>query len=112
VSSIVGRILEEETSAESTPGGTRLPGDASPTVGEFFGGLAGSQRGARGVSVEVGEGEVAVDLTVALPYGSSVPEITNRMRRSVIRGIEEMTGLRVTQVDITVNAMFPPGGNR
>jgi len=66
----------------------------------------------RGLYVEVGEGEVVVDLTVALPYGSSFPEITNRMRRNVIRGIEGMTSLRVTGIDITVNDVFPPGGDR
>lgn len=108
VASIVSQIVKEETGMEPTHGGAQLPGDNSPTVGEFLGGLAGGQRGTRGVSVEVGEGEAAVDLTVTVPYGGSVPEITSRMRRNLVRRVGEMTGLTVTEVNITVNDVFFP----
>ena len=61
-----------------------------------------------GVSVEVGEREAAVDLTVAIEYGVSIPQITDIVRRNVINRIENLTGLGVTEVNITVNdVQFP-----
>lgn len=61
-----------------------------------------------GISVEVGEREAAVDLTVAIEYGVSIPQVTETVRRNVINRIENLTGLGVTEVNITVNdVQFP-----
>ncbi len=49
VVSIAGVAVREVSGAEMEVEGTRLPGDTSPTVGELFGSLTGSGRGARGV---------------------------------------------------------------
>lgn len=110
VSSIASKVVEEVSGAEPAIGGrgTTLPGDNSPTVGEFLGGLTSSGNRSRGVSVEVGDAQAAVDLTVTVPYGRSVPEITQRMRETAIRRIESLTGLEVTEVNITVRDVFLP----
>jgi uncharacterized alkaline shock family protein YloU len=61
-----------------------------------------------GVSVQVGEQETAVDLTVAIEYGVSIPQVTETVRRNVINQIENLTGLGVTEVNIAVNdVQFP-----
>ncbi len=108
VVSIAGMAAREVSEAEMEVEGTRLPGDTSPTIGELFGGLTGSGRGARGVSVEVGDTQAAVDLTVSVPYGRSIPEITRTMRDNVIQRVENLTGLEVTEVNITVKDVFFP----
>lgn len=108
VTSIAGMAVREISGVEPEVEGTRLPGDSSPTVGEFFGRVTGSGRGARGVSVEVGETQAAVNLTVTVPYGRSIPEITKEMRNNVIRRVEKLTGLEVTEVNITVKDVFFP----
>ena len=95
VTSIAGMAAREFSGAELEVPGTRLPGDTSPIVGEFFGGLAGSARGTRGVFVEVGASQAAVDLTVTVPYGRSIPEITKAMRENVIGRVQNLTGLEV-----------------
>ena len=84
-------------------GGTRLPGDSSPTVGEFLGNLTGGSGRPRGISVEVGESEAAVDLTVNVVYGKNIATVTQAVRRNVISRLEGLTGLRVTEVNIVVN---------
>lgn len=110
VSSIVSEAVKEVSGAEpEIPGrSASIPGDNSPTVGEFFGRITGSSRGTRGISVEVGEREAAVDVTVTVPYGKSIPEVTRSMRDTIVRRVENMTGLRVTEVNITVkDVSFP-----
>ena len=64
---------------------------------------------AQGVSVEVGEKEAAVDLTVVIDYGESIPQVTESIRDNVIRRIEGITGLRVTEVNVAVNDLYLPG---
>lgn len=63
----------------------------------------------RGVSVEVGEREAAVDLDIVTYYGQSIVEVTEAVRRNVIERIESMTGLEVTEVNIMVDDLFVEG---
>ena len=87
--------------------GASIPGDNSPIVGEFFSRVTGS-RGTRGISVEVGEREAAVDVTVTIPYIRSIPDFIQSMRNTVVERVENMTGLRATEVSITVkDVSFP-----
>src|SRR5688500_4475257 len=51
-----------------------------------------------GVGVEVGEREAAVDLTVVVEYGESIPRIAKSLRENIARRFEGMTGLTVTEV--------------
>jgi uncharacterized alkaline shock family protein YloU len=53
--------------------------------------------------VEVGEEEAAIDLTMAIEYGKSIPQISEAVRRNVTSRVEDLVGLRVTEVNITVN---------
>ncbi len=62
----------------------------------------------RGVSVQVGEEEAAVDLTLAVEYGTEIPRATEAVRRNVINRVENITGLRVVEVNITVNDVLLP----
>lgn len=110
VSSIVSEALMEASGAEPEVAGrsASIPGDNSPTVGEFLSRVTGSSRGTRGISVEIGEREAAVDVTVSVPYGRSIPNVTKSMRDTIIQRVENMTGLRVTEVNITVKDVIVP----
>lgn len=106
VSQIAG-IAAQEVEKVQMGGGT------TAAVGGFLQSVTGSVTGgspnyARGVSVEVGEEEAAVDLTMAVEYGYSVPQLTEAVRRNVINRVEGLTGLRVTEVNITVNDVQVP----
>jgi uncharacterized alkaline shock family protein YloU len=63
----------------------------------------------QGVSVEVGERETAVDITITVEYGESIPQVSNQVRENVVRRIEGITGLSVTEVNVTVNDLYFPG---
>jgi uncharacterized alkaline shock family protein YloU len=70
---------------------------------------AGLDERMQGVGVEVGEREAAVDLTVVVEYGESIPRIANALRENITRRIEGMTGLTVTEVNVAVNDLYFPG---
>ncbi len=112
VTSIASAAVQEVSGAEpeidTGRGGGKIPGDNSPTMGEIFNRVTGSSRGSRGVSVEVGETQASIDLTVTVPYGRSIPEVTGAMRDNVVRRVERLTGLEVIEVNITVKDVFFP----
>jgi uncharacterized alkaline shock family protein YloU len=72
------------------------------------GGSTGGGNYSRGVNVEVGEEEAAVDLTMTVDYGQSIPRIAEAARSNVINRVENLTGLRVTEVNILVNDVMIP----
>jgi uncharacterized alkaline shock family protein YloU len=90
----------------------QMGGGASAAVGGFLQSVTGGSTGggnlSKGVSVEVGEEEAAIDLTMAIEYGQSIPQITEAARRNVINRVESLVGLRVTEVNITVNDVQVP----
>jgi uncharacterized alkaline shock family protein YloU len=99
---------QEIEHAHLSHGGTRLPGDNSPTVGELIGNVTGGMSRSRGISVEVGERQVAVDLTLNVDYGQPIARVTEAVRQNVIGRVENLTGLEVAEVNITVNDVnFP-----
>ncbi|MCH8572063.1 Asp23/Gls24 family envelope stress response protein [Nesterenkonia sp. AY15] len=61
-----------------------------------------------GVSVEKGDRQTAIDLTVIVEYGASIVEVTENVRRNVIRAVEHGTGLEVVEVNISVADVHLP----
>jgi uncharacterized alkaline shock family protein YloU len=95
----------------------QMGGGATAAVGGFLQSVTGSVTGgssgaganfSRGVTVEVGEEETAIDLTMAVEYGQSIPQITEAVRRNVIKRVENLVGLRVNEVNITVTDVQDP----
>lgn len=87
-----------------------LGGGAARTIGALRERIPGSsQATGQGVAVEVGETEAAVDLQLVTEYGVSIADVARMVRRNVIDAVEGMTGLHVTEVNITVNDVHLPG---
>lgn len=83
--------------------GVQMGGGTSRAVGGIVDSVTGGSANTRGVSVEVGEEEAAIDLAMAVEYGRSIPQISEAVRRNVIKRIENLVGMRVTEVNIAVN---------
>jgi uncharacterized alkaline shock family protein YloU len=60
----------------------------------------------RGVNVEVGERQAAVDLDVVVDYGVSIVDVAEAIRGNVIQRVETMTGLEVTEVNVSVDDVW------
>ena len=85
-----------------------LGGGAARAMGavrERLGGATHSQ----GVSVEVGERQAAVDVDVIVEYGNAIADVAEGIRRNVIRAVQGMTGLEVTEVNVSVLDIYIPG---
>lgn len=111
VARIAGIAAQEVDGVSMGGAGSRIPGDTSPTVGEFFGSLtpgSNAQAQTRGVSVEVGEAEAAIDLAMSVEYGKPVAQISDAVRRNIINRVESLTGLSVKEVNIAVNDILLP----
>lgn len=85
-------------------------------AGDALSGLAqrvtGEDAVDRGVSVEVGQREAAVDLKLITIYGASIPEVAQAVRQNIISRLHEMTGLIVKEVNISVLDLYFPGEER
>jgi len=103
VSKIAGIASQEVDGIRMGSGGSQA---VSGFLGSITGGSSGSQT--QGVSVEVGQEEAAIDLTLTAEYGKSIPQLAEAVRRNVANRVESLVGLRVTEVNITVSNIFFP----
>jgi uncharacterized alkaline shock family protein YloU len=74
--------------------------------GGFAGGIAellGRKNLSKGVKVEVGQRQAAVDVSIIIDYGFKIPEVANEIQRNVKQAIESMTGLDVVEVNVHVH---------
>ena len=87
-----------------------LGGGAARTIGSLRERIPGAKTNVtQGISVEVGEKQAAVDVTVVADYGVSIADLAAGIRRNVIGSVERMTGLDVTEVNVEVVDVFIPG---
>ena len=95
--------------AREVRGVHQLGGGVSRAVGAVTQRVGITDERSQGVSVEVGEREAAVDLTLVIEYGESIPRVAQAVRDNVIKRIEGTTGLSVTEVNIAVDDLYFPG---
>jgi uncharacterized alkaline shock family protein YloU len=104
VSTIAGMAAQEVD-------GVHMGGSASRAASGILGNITGSESQTRGVSVEVGTTEVAIDLTMGIEYGMDILRTVDEVRRRISDRIQLMTGLRVTELNATISdVIFPEGG--
>ena len=58
---------------------------------------------ARGVKVQVRDGEVKVDLSLNMEYGYAIPKVSDLVQDKVSASINNMTGLNVSEVNIRIS---------
>ncbi|MEX2462003.1 MAG: Asp23/Gls24 family envelope stress response protein [Paenibacillaceae bacterium] len=74
--------------------------------GGFAGGIAellGRKNLSKGVKVEVGQRQAAVDVSIIINYGFKIPEVAHHIQRNVKQAIESMTGLDVVEVNVHIH---------
>lgn len=98
--------------AREVSGVAELGGSVSGAISGVMGRITGSSSNepkTGGVSVEVGETQAAVDLTLKALYPASIHEVADAVRQNVRDRIESMTGLEVVEVNINVVDLLFPG---
>lgn len=74
--------------------------------GGFAGGIAellGRKNLSKGVKVEVGQREAAIDVSIVIEYGYRIPEVSSGIQQNVKHAIESMTGLNVVEVNVHIH---------
>lgn len=64
------------------------------------------KKGPKGVKVEVGDGEVLIDITATVRYGVKIQKVCLEVQEKVKNSVETMTGLHVASVNIHVAGVF------
>ncbi|TCL35867.1 putative alkaline shock family protein YloU [Anaerospora hongkongensis] len=101
------RIADEVVGIVAGLAATEVTGVAGMSAG-LVGGIAemlGKKNLSKGVKVEVGEREAAVDLYIIVEYGVRIPDVALRVQENVKRAIESMTGLDVVEVNIHIQGV-------
>ena len=104
------KIADEVVSIIAGLAATEIDGIAGMSGG-LVGGIAevlGRKNFSKGVKVEVGEKEAAIDLYIIVKYGVRIPDVALAAQENVKQAIETMTGLSVVEVNVHVQGVgFP-----
>ena len=79
--------------------------------GGFVEGLSemlGKKSFSKGVKVQVGEKDTTIDLFIIVEYGCRIPDIAWEIQNRVKTAVENMTGLKVLEVNIHVQGVNLP----
>jgi len=101
------KIADEVVGIIAGLAATEVEGVAGMSGG-IVGGIAeilGRKNLSKGVKVQVGEKEAAVDLYIIVNYGVRIPEVAWNVQENVKKAIENMTGLSVIEVNIHVQGV-------
>lgn len=96
ISKIAGIAAREVTGVYALGGG------AARAFGAIRNAISASDL-SQGISIEVGEAEVAVDISLVAEYPVDLHKVAADVREAVITAIEGLAGMRVTAVNVTVN---------
>ncbi|WP_050356290.1 Asp23/Gls24 family envelope stress response protein [Gottschalkia purinilytica] len=101
------KIADEVVGIIAGLAATEVKGVAGMSSG-LAGGIAemlGRKNLSKGVKVEVGEREAAIDLYIIVEYGVKIPEVAWEIQESVKSAVETMTGLNVIEVNINIQGV-------
>jgi len=94
--------------AREVPGVFALGGGAARMVGAIREAIGGADL-SQGIKVEVGETQVAVDITIVVEYPQPLQVIAENVRAAVAQSIEQLIGMEVAEINVTVSDVHIPG---
>ncbi|MGR8012094.1 Asp23/Gls24 family envelope stress response protein [Streptomyces hypolithicus] len=95
--------------AREVPGVHDMGGGLSRTFGAVRDRVPGGRPNVgRGVKVEVGERQAAIDIDLVVEYGVPIMDVARDVRENVISAVERTAGLEVVEVNISVDDVHLP----
>ena len=99
--SVVAKVAHN--ACRDIPGVHALGGAASRALSSFRG-----ESRTQGVSVDIHEGGVDLDITMVATYGFNIAEVADKCREAVRTAVEGTTGMQVREVNVVVaDVHFP-----
>ena len=78
-------------------------------AGGFAGGitevLKGKKNLAKGIKVETENNKAKIDVDIIVEYGARIPDVAFEIQNKVKKSVEEMTGLKVEEVNVHVQGV-------
>jgi len=85
-------------------------------AGGFAGGitevLSGKKNLSKGIKVEVGEKDTKIDVNIIVDYGTRIPDVAFEIQNRVKKAVENMTGLKVLEVNVHVQGVRTPDDDK
>jgi uncharacterized alkaline shock family protein YloU len=97
--------------ARQVPGVHDLGNGAARAIGAIRNAINAQDRG-QGISVEVGEKQVAADITVVAEYPVALQKLADSIRSAVSEAVSSVVGMEVTEVNVTVSDVFIPSDDK
>ncbi|NRD26254.1 Asp23/Gls24 family envelope stress response protein [Frigoribacterium sp. VKM Ac-2836] len=94
--------------AREVPGVFALGGGTARAFGALRDVIGTTDLG-QGVRVEVGETQVAADVTIVVEYPTPMHTVAEQVRAAVTRTIEQLVGMEVAEVNVAINDVHIPG---
>lgn len=116
-------MIEKNISVDTETGSVRISEEVVATIagisamevegiagmsGGLAGGIAemlGRKNLSKGVKVEVGEREAAIDMFVIVNFGVRIPDVAIQAQEKVKKAVESMTGLTVVEINVHVQGI-------
>jgi uncharacterized alkaline shock family protein YloU len=95
--------------ARDIPGVVMLGAASSRAVGAVRQTLTGNTENVGGVRVELDKDTASIGLDVEIEYGVGARELTRALRRHVPEAVEQIAGVRVTEMNIVITDVHLPG---
>ena len=93
--------------AREVPGVHDLGNGAARAIGAIRNAINAQDRG-QGVSVEVGEKQVAADIVIVAEYPVELQKVADDVRKAVTDAITQVVGMEVAEVNVTVSDVHIP----
>lgn len=93
--------------AQDIPGVFALGGGAARALGSIREAV-GQKDLTQGVSVEVGQTQVAVDVTLVVEYPHPLQQVADAVRDSIYAAVEDVVGMEVTEVNVSITDIHIP----
>ena len=78
------------------------------TLREGLAELLGKKVATRGISVQMGEDYVSLVLSIEVEFGVRIQDVAWKVQQNVKKRVEEMTGLMVREVNVSVQSVAMP----
>jgi uncharacterized alkaline shock family protein YloU len=103
VDAVVAKIAG--IAARDVVGVHALGGGTARAIGAIRDAIGSSDLG-QGVKVEVGETQVAADITIVVDYPTPLHLVATEVRAAVADAIERLVGMEVAEINVTVSDVY------
>ena len=99
----VKKDIQEEINEENT--GIKISNDVIAVIAGVGEVLSGKKNLAKGIKVDSEDEKVKIDVNIIVEYGTRIPDVAFEIQNRVKKSIENMTGLKVTEVNVHVQGV-------